>query len=93
MDERGLVGYEGLVTLIREPLLRPVQIVRQFISNHETQIRRLSAYHRFEGLSRAPRNGGTKKDNQYPYWYNKPYVLAMKVWQICGYKGLKVWNK
>ena len=37
MDERGLVGYEGLVTLIREPLLRPVQIVRQTIPLCETQ--------------------------------------------------------
>jgi hypothetical protein len=62
MDERGLVGYEGLVTLIREPLLRPVQIVRQFISNHETQIRSISAYHRFEGLSSLPQNGGGSEE-------------------------------
>ena len=87
MDRLGLVGYEGLVTLIREPLLRPVQIVRQFISNHETQIRSISAYHRFEGLSIAPRNGGTKKDNQYPYWHNKPYIW---LWRFGRYADIKV---
>ena len=71
-------GYGGLDTLIRAGFLRPVQIVRQTISHTETQIRRISAYHNYEGLSIAPRNGGTKKDRQYPYWYNKPYILAMR---------------
>ena len=84
MDERGLAGYEGLVTLIREPLLRPVQIVRQFISNHETLI---APYHTYEGLSIAPRNGGTKKDNHYPYWHNKPYVW---LWRFGRYVDIKV---
>ena len=63
----GYAGYEGLGTLIRAGFLRPVHIVRQTISNLETQIRRISAYHNYKGLSRAPRNGGTKKDRQYPY--------------------------
>jgi hypothetical protein len=71
-------GYEGLDTLIRAGFQGPVHIVRQTISLCETQIRRISAYHRFEGLSRAARNGGTKKDRQYPYRYNKPYILAMR---------------
>jgi hypothetical protein len=77
MDERGLVGYEGLVTLIREPLLRAVQIVRQFISNHETQISRISAYHRFEGLSRALKNQGIKRIYQ---------TSIGSIWSICGYE-------
>jgi len=57
MDKEGL-GISGLVTLIREPLLRPVQIVRQFISNHET---RIATYHNYEGLSSIPQNGGESR--------------------------------
>lgn len=44
-------GYEGLDTLKRAHFLRPVQIVRQTISNLDTQICRIRPYHRFEGLS------------------------------------------
>ena len=84
MGKRGLVGYEGLVTLIREPLLRPVQIVRQFISNHETLI---SAYHRFEGLSRALKNQGIKRITHIPGRITNP---ISGIWWICGYEGLKV---
>jgi hypothetical protein len=56
-------GYSGLVqkgldTLIRAAFPRPVQIVRQTIPNHETQISRISAYHKNNGLSIPSQNGG-----------------------------------
>ena len=54
-------GYEGLDIPYRAAFQRPVQIVRQFISNLETQISRISAYHRFEGLSSIPQNGGESR--------------------------------
>ena len=68
-------GYEGLGTLIRAAFPRPVHIVRQFISNLDTLISRISAYHNYEGLSIAQHKGlsnyivkhlceGTKKDTQ-----------------------------
>lgn len=57
----GLVRYSGLDTLIRAAFQGPVQIVRQTIPNHETQVSRISAYHRFEGLSIAPQNGGESR--------------------------------
>jgi len=62
MDERGLVGYEGLVTLKREASLRPVQIVRQFISNLETGNSLSPAYHANKGLSNLPQNGGGSEE-------------------------------
>lgn len=80
----GLVGYKGLDTLIRAAFLRPVQIVRQFISNLDTLI---APYHTYEGLSIAPKMAGNREDNQYPYWYNKPYIPDAR---ICGYKGLDI---
>jgi hypothetical protein len=83
----GYAGYEGLVILSSTAFQGPVHIVRQTISHNETLI---FPYHTYEGLSRALKKQGTKKDNQYLYRYNKPYILAIKVWQICGYKGLKV---
>ena len=46
-------GYVGLDIPYRANLPRPVQIVRQFVSNPETQI---SAYHANIGLSIAPQN-------------------------------------
>ena len=70
----GLVGYEGLDTLIRAGFLRPVQIVRQFISNLETQI---SAYHANKGLSSALKNQGIKRIYQ---------TSIGSIWTICGYK-------
>ena len=81
----GLVGYEGLGTLIRAAFLRPVQIVRQFISNHETQISRISAYHRFEGLSSLPQNGGESRRITYI-----PGRITNQVSGICGYVDMKV---
>ena len=59
----GLVGYEGLGTLLRAGFQRPVQIVRQFISNHET---RIAAYHNYEGLSSALKNQGIKRITHIP---------------------------
>ena len=47
-------GYEGLDIPYRAAFLRPVQIVRQFVSNRETQI---SAYHTNIGLSIPPQYG------------------------------------
>jgi len=54
----GLIGYAGLDTLKRAAFLRPVQIMRQFISNLDTPIR---PYHRYEGLSRARKIAGYRK--------------------------------
>ena len=78
---RGLVGYEGLDTLKRAAFLRPVQIVRQTISNLETQICRVSPYHRYKGLSRPLKNQGIKRIYQ---------TSIGSIWSICGYEGLKV---
>jgi hypothetical protein len=58
MHKRGLVGYEGLDIPYRAAFLRPVQIVRQFISNHETLI---APYHTYEGLSSILQNGGESR--------------------------------
>jgi hypothetical protein len=57
-----ICGYEGLDTLKRAAFLRPVQIVRQTISNLDTQIRSISAYHRYEGLSIAAKKSGNRKE-------------------------------
>ena len=58
---RGLVGYAGLDTLKRAAFLRPVQIVRQTISNLDTAIR---PYHRYEGLSIGRKIRGNRKEYQ-----------------------------
>lgn len=91
----GLVGYEGLVkrgyegldTLIRAAFLRPVQIVRQTISNLDTQIRSKASYHRYEGLSIAPQNGGgQRRIHNIPIGITNHISLALG---ICGYEGLR----
>lgn len=51
-------GYVGLDIPYRAAFLRPVQIVRQFVSNRETQI---SAYHTNIGLSIAPQKSGESR--------------------------------
>ena len=51
------LDMKGLGTLIRAAFLRPVQIVRQFVSNRETQICSIYAYHQNLGLSIAPQFG------------------------------------
>jgi hypothetical protein len=53
--------YEGLDTLIRAAFLRPVQIVRQFISNLDTGNISLSAYHANKGLSRPLKKAGNQE--------------------------------
>lgn len=64
LDKR---GYEGLDTLIRAAFLRPVQIVRQTISNLDTQICRLWGYHSYKGLSSHPaKSGGQRRIRHIP---------------------------
>jgi len=79
----GLIGlkiqrYEGLDIVDTTPFQGPSHIVRQFISNLETHISRISPYHNYEGLSRALQKAGDREDTPYPYRYNKPYVLHME---------------
>ena len=74
-------GYDGLDTLIRAAFLRPVQIVRQFISNHDTLI---GPYHTYEGLSRAPL--GARVHRRIP---NIPIGITNHISLICGYAGYK----
>ena len=73
-------GYGGLDTLIRATFQGPVQIVRQTISHNETQIRRISAYHNYEGLSSIPqyRRGQRRIDNT-------PIGITNQVSGIWGY--------
>ena len=80
----GLVGYEGLSTLKREPSLRPVQIMRQSISNLETGNSLSPAYHANQGLSRALKNQGVKRISISIGITN----LISRVWGLCGYAGL-----
>jgi len=56
-----ICGYEGLDTLRRAAFLGPVQIVRQTISNLDTQISRIRPYHRYEGLSIGRKIRGNRK--------------------------------
>lgn len=77
-------GYCGLDTLIRAAFPRPVHIVRQFISNLDTQICRISAYHRYEGLSIAP-----EKTRESRSILNIPGSITNPMSGICGYVGNK----
>jgi hypothetical protein len=84
----GYAGYEGLGTLIRAGFQGPVHIVRQTISNLETQIRRISAYHRYEGLSIAPQYARESRRIRHI-----PGRITNPMSGICGYvgnNGLKV---
>jgi hypothetical protein len=93
MNILGLVGlriqcYEGLGTLIRAGFQGPVHIVRQTISNHETQIRRISAYHNYKGLSIGPVWARVhRRITHIPIGITNPISWLLS---ICGYKGLKV---
>ena len=82
-------GYKGLYIVDTTAFLRPVQIVRQTISNLETLI---CPYHNYEGLSIGRKIAGDKEGYTYPYWYNKPYTWHMRIcgYEGLGYKGLKV---
>jgi hypothetical protein len=60
--DKGLISEDkGLDTLIRAGLLRPVQIMRQTISNLDIFISPLLAYHNYKGLSSPPKAGGIEK--------------------------------
>ena len=72
-------GYKGLYIVDTTAFLRPVHIVRQFISNHDTLI---ASYHRYKGLSIAPIWQGIKKAIPNP-------IVTNPICLICGYKGLK----
>ena len=72
----GLVRYVGLDTLIRAAFLRPVQIVRQFISNPDI---RIAAYHANQGLSSIPQyRRGQRRITNIPIGITNP---------ISGYAG------
>ena len=74
-------GYVGLDIPYRASFQRPVQIVRQFISNHETLI---SAYHTNIGLSSLPQNGGESRRIDYI-----PGRITNQVSGYAGYAGNK----
>ena len=88
-----MIGYEGLYIVDTTAFLRPVQIVRQFISNHghsQTCIAGISPYHRYKGLSSLPKKAGNRKDTNIPIGITNPISLMrvyvdIKVW--------KVWDK
>ena len=80
MHKRGLVGYEGLVTLKREASLRPVQIVRQTIPNLETGNSLSPAYHRYKGLSSPLKNQGIKRIYQ---------TSIGSIWTYAGYVDMR----
>jgi len=82
-------GYEGLDILLSTAFPRPVHIVRQTIPNPDTLISRISAYHRFEGLSsipqyrREPRRitdilGITNQVSKYA-WVGAMWICGLKV--------------
>ena len=76
------LGLSGLGTLIRAAFQRPVHIVRQFVSNPETQI---SAYHANIGLSIAP-----EKTREARRITSIPGRITNQVSGICGYVDMKV---
>lgn len=69
-------GYVGLDIPYRAAFQRPVQIVRQFISNHETLI---AAYHANIGLSSLPQNGRESR--------RITYIPGRITNQVSGYAG------
>jgi len=95
MEISGLdTGLSGLVTLIREPFLRPVHIVRQTIPNPETGNSRYAAYHENKGLSSMPQNRReSRRTTHIPGRITNPIVgyagladmLDTLVWKIKGF--------
>jgi hypothetical protein len=73
MNKEGL-GKEGLGTLIRAAFLRPVHIVRQFISNLGIGIFPLSAYHQSKGLSSLGTRPGYIEDTLITIGITNPIV-------------------
>lgn len=55
------VRYKGLYIVNTTAFPRPVQIVRQFISNLDMGISPLWAYHNYKGLSSLAQNGGESR--------------------------------
>jgi len=80
-------GISGLVTLKREPSLRPVQIMRQFKPHSgQTLSPAYPAYHANQGLSSAlQKSGEAIKTYQTPIGITN---LISRVWGYCGYAGL-----
>jgi hypothetical protein len=79
-------GYGGLDTLKRAAFLRPVQIVRQTISNLDMGISPLRPYHRYKGLSSPLQKAGKLRiTNHTPGRITNPY---MDIAPYPGYKGL-----
>ena len=76
--------YKGLDTLIRAAFLRPVQIVRQTISNLDMGNISLLAYHNYKGLS-SP--AGARVHRRY---LDIPIGITNPICLICGYKGLDI---
>jgi hypothetical protein len=76
-------GHGGLDTLIRATFQGPVHIVRQTISNLETGMSRISAYHNYEGLSIAPQyRRGQRRIDHIPIGITNPIT---NIWGLCGY--------
>jgi hypothetical protein len=64
----------GLDTLIRAAFLRPVQIMRQFISNPGIGISSISTYHANIGLSRPAQNAReSRRITTIPDGISNPY--------------------
>ena len=81
-------GYNGLYIVDTTAFPRPVQIVRQFISNLETLKACISQIQRFV---KPPQNGGeSRRINYIP---GRITNLMSWLWGLCRYKGLKVCKK
>ena len=72
--------------------LRPVQIMRQTISNNDMLNMpdiKVWTYHRYKGLSRGPLGAGYREDildTKYSiYKHYRRYIPDMRIW---GYEGL-----
>jgi hypothetical protein len=76
-------GYDGLNTLKRAAFLRPVQIVRQTISNLDTAI---CPYHRYEGLSIGRKIRGNRKGYTISLWLYTNLIS----WHMGGYVDMLV---
>ena len=81
-------GYNGLYIVDTTAFLRPVHIVRQFISNLETLKACISQIQRFV---KPPQNGWESKEiRNIPIGITN---LMSWLWGLCRNKGLKVCKK
>lgn len=76
-DGLAIQRFDGLSIVNTTAFLRPVQIMRQTISNLDTLISRISAYHRYKGLSRPAKKAGIKNNKPHPWYIHKPYINHM----------------